>query len=227
MVTFVALVTIFGGIFVDSLAQPWSRAAADVWAWSTFAWLIRRADSTERRQLIWCVIIASLGEWFLGFVWGLYEYRLGNLPLFIPPGHAVVYAAGRRLRQFVPARLAPALAVGLGIYSLVAAPAGWDTQAPLWYLLVLGYLLWGSPRNLYSTMFLLAFCVEAFGTSVGGWRYMPRDPWFGLSTVTRPPLWVGSFYCTLDALVMAASGTRFLERMVSGNLRRKTAYFST
>jgi hypothetical protein len=32
-------------------------------------------------------------------VWGVYTYRLHNLPLFIPPAHGLVYLSGLALAQ--------------------------------------------------------------------------------------------------------------------------------
>ena len=35
--------------------------------------------------------IATCVELFLSMVWGLYQYRWGNVPLFVPPGHGLLY----------------------------------------------------------------------------------------------------------------------------------------
>jgi len=35
--------------------------------------------------------IATCVELFLSLVWGLYQYRWGNVPLFVPPGHGLLY----------------------------------------------------------------------------------------------------------------------------------------
>ena len=37
------------------------------------------------------VAIATGVELFLSLVWGLYQYRWGNVPLFVPPGHGLLY----------------------------------------------------------------------------------------------------------------------------------------
>jgi hypothetical protein len=213
MIILVILATLIGGIWVDTLGRPWSQPATAVWAWSSLIWLARRAGPSERRELAICVLLATLGELFLGFVWGLYEYRLGNLPLFIPPGHALVYAAGRRVSIAAPGWLAPALSGVLAPYCVMGAVWGWDTQGPAWYLLFLSYVLWGNRPSFYATMFLFAFLIEAYGTGLGGWRYHAREPWFGLTTLTNPPVWTGVFYCTLDALVLATCRNAWRARL--------------
>ena len=174
----------------------------DVWAWGALIWILSRSDSAERRLLIVCVIVATTGELFLGFIWRLYEYRLGNLPLFIPPGHALVYAAGSRLKRFVPAFAPAAIGVALAPFCMAGMLRGFDTQGPYWYLLLIFFLTRQGDRRFYAGMFLLALAIESYGTCLGGWRYFAQDRWFGLRTVTSPPLWTGVFYCTLDALVV-------------------------
>src|SRR5215210_997065 len=60
----------------------------------TFAFVFvatRFSPPTERRQVWLMVGIATCVELFLSLVWGLYQYRWGNVPLFVPPGHGLLY----------------------------------------------------------------------------------------------------------------------------------------
>src|SRR5688572_27978399 len=60
----------------------------------TFAFLFvatRFSPRTERRQVWLMVGIATGVELFLSLVWGPYQYRWGNVPLFVPPGHGLLY----------------------------------------------------------------------------------------------------------------------------------------
>ena len=41
----------------------------------------------ERHFYLSCIAIATAGELFLSLVWGLYTYRLENVPMFVPPGN--------------------------------------------------------------------------------------------------------------------------------------------
>ena len=41
-----------------------------------------------------CVPIATLFEVYGSLIWGGYTYRLHNIPLYVPPGHALVYVFG-------------------------------------------------------------------------------------------------------------------------------------
>ena len=50
-----------------------------------------------RAQAVGVVLFATVGEVTGSLVWGVYRYRLHNLPLFIPPAHGIVYLSGLAL----------------------------------------------------------------------------------------------------------------------------------
>src|SRR5205807_2867786 len=85
--------------------------------------------STERRvQAIGVVCFATIGEVTGSLIWGVYHYRLHNLPLFVPPAHGLVYLTGlslatafaRRARVLVV--LAAAGAASWGLLGLTVLP---------------------------------------------------------------------------------------------------------
>src|SRR5512134_2442456 len=59
---------------------------------------------TIRLQTLAVVGFATIGEVIGSLVWGLYGYRLDNLPAFVPPGHGLVYLAGLSLVALVGTR---------------------------------------------------------------------------------------------------------------------------
>ena len=91
------------GIPLDALGPPGSQAVVSLWTWCALLWVAWHSTERHRRELAACVVLATLGELFLMEVWGLYHYRLLNLPLFIPPGHALVFTAAMRISRRVPA----------------------------------------------------------------------------------------------------------------------------
>jgi hypothetical protein len=191
------------GIPIDALGAWWSQPLVTVGVWAVLAWVTVQSTPLHRRELAACLLLATLGELFLMDVWGLYEYRLGNLPLFIPPGHALAFTAAVRLSRRVPDRFPWIVAALAGPYLAWSGWTGVDTQGPLWFLVFLGYMIWGREQRLYGVAFVLALGVEAYGTSLGGWRYFPVEPWFGLTT-TNPPICIGAIYCTLEVMVRKA-----------------------
>src|SRR2546422_10506655 len=53
--------------------------------WGVLFYLLGRVNRDERRALMACLGIAPAGEMFCLGVLGLYTYRLGHIPLFVPP----------------------------------------------------------------------------------------------------------------------------------------------
>lgn len=214
----VALVlgTLAVGIPVDASGAMWAQPAVSLWSWLALLWIAAGATAAHRRELAACVVLATAGELFLKDVWGLYSYRLGNLPLFIPAGHALVFAAATRLARVAPPWLPGAVVAVFGVVVGVGAWRGYDTFGLVWFTAFLAYLRVSAQPRLCATLFLLAFAIETWGTTLGGWTYVTREPWFGLTT-TNPPVWIGAIYCTLETLVRvtAAAAEFALRRMES------------
>ncbi|MGD9904662.1 MAG: hypothetical protein AB7U83_14450 [Vicinamibacterales bacterium] len=209
-----ALATLAVGIPLDASAAWWAQPVVSLWTWGVLLWIAAGAGAAERRALAACVVLATSGEVFLKDVWGLYEYRLHNLPLFIPPGHALVYAAASRLGRAAPGWLPGAVGAGFVVYAVAAAATGLDTFGIPWCLAFLGYLAVSGNRRLCATLFLVALAIELYGTALGGWRYVTVEPWFGLTT-TNPPVWIGAVYCTLESLVRLVAGRRESSQVVA------------
>lgn len=201
------LTTLGAGIAVDASAAWWAQPVVSLWTWAVLAAIAAGTTVAECRALGVCVVLATLGELFLKDVWGLYQYRLHNLPLFIPAGHAIVYAAAVRMSRRAPGWLPGAVVAAFAVLVGWGAWRGVDTFGVLWFGCFLGYMRWSGDRRLCATLFLLALAIEAWGTTLGGWRYETVEPWFGMTT-TNPPVWIGAIYCTLESLVRIAVRVR-------------------
>ena len=198
----IILAVIASGLVLDQRLEFWGQTLTSVGVWSAFLYWLRGAPPDDQLALGICVLYATLGEIFLSLVWGLYEYRLANIPLFVPPGHALLFMLGRVLAErardwivwFVPLAAAP--------FVLLLAMSGIGTLDALMFALFLLCLLSGRASRLYAVMFVLALAMEIYGTLLGNWAWGAEAPWLGLTT-TNPPLAAGAFYCVLDLLVVA------------------------
>src|SRR5262249_4015235 len=85
MIAVVIVLTIALGLVLDEKVGLWGQLAVSVGVWALFLVLAARAAHRERVALIACLAYATAGELFLSLVWGLYSYRLDNVPLFVPP----------------------------------------------------------------------------------------------------------------------------------------------
>ena len=154
------------------------------------------------QMLVCCLILATVGELILSLGLGLYRYRQGGLPLFVPAGHVLLFLAGLRLEAVGAARFLPRLVLALAVPFL-----GWELAVgrdalslPLLVLFALCVRFGPSPR-LYAVMFLLALGLELLGTGVSAWRWTPVLA--GGIPSANPPLAAGVFYAVLDLLTLA------------------------
>ena len=190
------------GLWADIHVELPGQCAIGAVVWALFLALIAPLPATERRMYLACVAIATAGELFLTLGWGLYTYRLGNVPLFVPPGHALMLMLGFSLARRMPENIALGILGGAGVYTLLAAASGLDTLAvPLYLLLMVSVLSLPAHRRLLATSFVLTLTLELYGTTLGNWFWLREVPWVALVT-TNPPAIAGAFYCTLHALVM-------------------------
>src|SRR5260221_13027841 len=96
-----------------------------------------KAPKEQRLQVWTCVVVATGFEIFGSLVWGVYRYRLHNVPLFVPPGHGMVYLFGllaartpvvmqygKRVAHVVLAGAPPSGGAGIGLPPLVTGRGG-------------------------------------------------------------------------------------------------------
>ena len=205
-----AVATLALGLWADLHVDLPGQLAIGAAVWALALALLAPLPAAERRFYLACIGIATAGELFLSLVWGLYTYRLGNVPLFVPPGHALMLMLGVALARRMPDRLARAILGGAGAYTVMAALYGLDTLAvPLYLLLALSVLSLPAHTRLFASSFVLTLALELYGTALGNWGWAREVPWIGLVT-TNPPAIAGAFYCTLHALAIGAK--RLLER---------------
>jgi hypothetical protein len=194
--------TIVLGLAVDQHWGRYGQLLVSAATWLVCAALLARTERDTRHALFACLVFATAGEVFLSLVWGLYQYRLGNIPLFVPPGHVLLFFLGMRLASRIPDGGEWCVAaLALPVVALFAW-SGRDTLGPLLFALFIGCMLLSPSRKLYATMFVLSLAMELYGTWMGNWVWDARVPWLGL-TADNPPLAAGAFYCVLDLLVVS------------------------
>jgi hypothetical protein len=192
---------ISGGLALDQHLAFWGQTLTNAGVWALFLWGLRRADARQQLCLTACVVYATMGEIFLSLVWGLYDYRLANIPLFVPPGHALLFTLGFLLAARVKDWIVWAVPLAALPFVLFLLISGAGTLDALLFTLFLACILFGSARRLYAVMFVLALAMEVYGTWLGNWTWTADVPWLGLTSI-NPPLAAGAFYCVLDLLVV-------------------------
>lgn len=192
------------GLWADVHTDIVGQFAIGLAVWALLLALLAPLAAPARAVFLACVAIATAGELFLSLGWGLYVYRLENVPLFVPPGHALMLMLGIALARRMPEAAARAIFGAAAAYAAAAWLFGWDTLAvPLLLVIVVAALALPAHRRLLASTFVLCLSLELYGTSLGNWSWLPDVPWVGLVT-TNPPALAGAFYCALDALVLAS-----------------------
>ncbi len=190
------------GLWADIHSEIPGQFAIGLVVWALLLWLLAPLPLPARMVFFACVAIATAGELFLSLGWGLYVYRLHNVPLFVPPGHALMLLLGIALGRSMPDSVARGILGVGGAYAAAARLAGWDTLSmPLFLVIVVAALSLPSHRRLFASTFILCLSLELYGTTLGNWSWRHDVPWVGLVT-TNPPALAGAFYCALDALVL-------------------------
>jgi len=203
--TLVIVATLAIGLFLDVRTDIAGQTALSAAVWLVLFYVLRGVAGEERHALMICLVIATTGELILSLGWGLYSYRLGNIPLFVPPGHVLMLLLGLSLARVMPPAVAYAIFGCAALYSFAAAVAGVDTLgAALFLILAASSLGMPGQRRLYASTFVLSLLLELYGTWLGNWNWVREVPATAFVT-TNPPGVVGGFYCALDAAVAAVS----------------------
>jgi hypothetical protein len=203
----VAVIALFLGL--DRFASAGEQFLLGAATWCVLIAACRPLPAEERARVALVVLVATCTEVLGSLILGVYEYRLSNLPAFVPPGHGLVYLGGLaiarwvlatgHLRVFVGAVLAVLLGWGvaglafLGRTDLAGAVAG----AALAYC-----LLRGRSPALYGGVFLLVGFLELYGTAVGAWSWAEAVPGIGLPA-GNPPSGIASIYVLFEIAAIA------------------------
>ena len=165
---------------------------------------LRPLPPLVRAQAIGVVLFATVGEVTGSLVWGVYHYRLHNLPLFIPPAHGLVYLSGVALSRSVRARTVVwAAAIGAAAWGLVGLTLlpRLDIAGAFGVPLLLVFLWRSRSRATYAGVFLVVGALELYGTSIGTWRWAHDLPGLGIPD-GNPPSGAASGYVWFDVMAL-------------------------
>ena len=162
---------------------------------------------TDRRWQVAVVICAAtVAELTGSILWGVYTYRLHNLPTFVPPAHGLVFIAGLSLSHALRAHArtlvlaAAAIAATWGALGLTVLPHT-DAAGALGVPLLLAFLWRSRAGAAYAGVFLVVAGLELYGTAIGTWRWADQLPGLGIPD-GNPPSGVASGYVWFDVMAL-------------------------
>ncbi len=206
----VVLVTISCVLVVDASGPLWMQRLLGVATWCVLLVLLSGESALVRSQTAIVVVFATAVEYTFSPVLEVYVYRFDNVPMYVPPGHGLVYFAALSVARMTVVqareRLLMTLVLGVGgsyaAYGVTAAERT-DALGGFWYLCLVGFLLWGPSRGLYIGAFVMVTYLEVVGTTLGTWEWQRSDP-TGIVAIGNPPSGAAGGYGWFDLAALVA-----------------------
>jgi len=175
-------------------------------------WLATRRIEPSRRWEVWlCVPVATSFEVLGSLVWGGYTYELENIPLYVPPGHALVYVFGLTATSLPVVRRHGGMVRGL----VMAVATGWvlagltilplltgrlDVQGAVIWPLLAWCVLRSRKGDMFAAIWVAVATIEITGTWAGAWVWAASAPWSHLPS-GNPPSAIAGGYAIIDGSV--------------------------
>ena len=192
-------------LWIDRYVDHAGQLALGAATWLALLVAFRYLSPARRAQTILVVAIATCGELVGSIVWGLYTYRLENLPSFVPPAHGLVYLAGVALATAIPRRMlvASALVVVLawGLAGVTVLPRS-DVAGAFGAVALAVFLLRGRAPETYAGVFAVVAALELYGTALGTWAWAEVAPGIAI-TQGNPPSGIAAGYVLFDIAALA------------------------
>ncbi len=167
--------------------------------------LYYRSVKRTRELMIYGVILGFMGEYLFSILLNMYTYRLENLPLYIPFGHAAVYArtfsfsknSTVRKHQAIITKWFSIIIISLAtIYLLLFKDIfGFVMTIGVFVMLIKR----PKDRVFFLTMYIVVAVLEIGGTAYSTWSWPSTA--FGIFTFlesNNPPSGISLFYFLLD-----------------------------
>ena len=184
---------------------PHAQTVTNIFMLIAFFLLYKRSVKRTRQLMIYAVIIGFAGEYLFSIVLDMYTYRLSNLPLYIPFGHAAVYA---RTYTFSKASIikkhkkiiVKLLTIIISLFALFYFIVFNDIFGFIMTIIIFLILI-NRPKDqlFFLTMYVVVAVLEIGGTAYEAWSW--PDSAFGIFPILKshnPPSGISLFYFLLD-----------------------------
>jgi hypothetical protein len=164
-------------------------------------------------------------------IWGVYRYRLHNVPLYVPPGHGLVYLMSLQLSRTPLFASRPRRTTAIAVGIALAWCIGGLTVEPLllhridifgafWAMYFVTFSLRTSRGVFFAAVFAVTSLLELAGTGLSDWTWQVTDPVLGIGS-GNPPSVIAGGYCVIEASVILV--TRALTRLGAARSQRRGA----
>ncbi len=197
------------GLYLDStmLAEKfeYNQIVINIVMLLGFYLMYSRSVKRTKELMIYAVILGFIGEYFFSVYLEMYTYRLGNVPLYIPFGHAAVFG---RVHVFAKAAvvrkhhkaLEKFMYIFISLFALGYLVFFNDVFGFIMTLGVFGLLIKRpKDRMFFLTMYIIVAGLEIGGPAYGAWKW--PDTAFGVFDFlpsNNAPSGISLFYFLLD-----------------------------
>jgi len=210
---------------VDTQVDLTGQLALGALTWIVLLAAARPLPAERRTQVAVVICAATVAELTGSILWGVYSYRLHNLPAFVPPAHGLVFMAGVSLSEALRRHartlvlVAAAGASVWGVLGLTLLPR-LDAAGALGVPLLLAFLWRSRARAAYAGVFLVVAALELYGTAIGTWRWAAELPGLGIPD-GNPPSGVASGYVWFDVMALLLAPRLLALKARTWPLRRR------
>lgn len=172
---------------------------------TVFSGLFLKATNRSRELMLYALLIGIAGEYLFSLGFEMYTYRLGNVPVYVPPGHAIIYIVGiyfckESTVKYYHKTVEIILLLFIILYSLYFLIFYDDIFGFILTVLII-FLLRNQPRErlFFYVMYLIVVVLEITGTYYKCWVW--PDTAFGIIQFLKsgnPPSGISFFYFGLD-----------------------------
>lgn len=190
--------TSFSNIYFDG------RNLTNVLAILYFCLFFNSAQSYLKKLMFTMVFLSYLGELIFCKLLGMYNYRTADIPLYVPFGHAIVYASGFVFAENSLIVRNTILLKKIFFTSFAILFLGVGLVLNDWFSIIFGLLFFVLMRrkkwqNVYYTIALCVIFIELVGTFFKCWTWVPKT--FGLIPTANPPMGAVFFYAGGDVIL--------------------------
>ena len=180
------------------------RILTNVLAIVYFCLFFFSAQSTLRKLMFIMVFLSYIGELLFCKALGMYAYRTSDIPLYVPFGHAIVYASGYVLAEmpFFVKQENELKKIFLVFFTLLFLSVGIflnDVFSLIFGALFFVLMKRKKWQNVYFSIALCVIFIELVGTFFKCWTWIPKT--FGIISAVNPPMGAVFFYAGGDVIL--------------------------
>lgn len=197
------------GLFFDSTYfinyTVFGQSIANILMLIVFVFLILKGTKRAKELMLYALIIGTVGEYLFSLGFEMYTYRLKNVPIYVPPGHAIIYIVTYYFTRKAPIqqskdKIELLFKVFIVIYSCAFLLLGKDVFGFVLSILII-WLLRNKPKErlFYYTMYIVVAFLEIIGTRYACWKW-PSTAFDCIPFLksANPPSGISFFYFGLD-----------------------------